>query len=130
MSVAGEKYRVRRTEKSRNGGQLLLDVYAEAEFYDLATASKISAKGLETGHGGRGYDNRLGWHRVWSVGVANVTTLRTYETEETNPLALLRMVQENHGGDLVFDNNAKKVSLVTQFGRDKGVGFFYGRGLN
>lgn len=129
ISVAGEKYRVRTVDKSHAGGELNLRVFAEAQFYDLATASRVSAKDWKQVTAGEVMTTALAG-TGWTVGVANVTTLRTYETEETNPLALLRTVQENHGGDLVFDNNAKKVSLVTQSGRTQGVGFFYGRGLN
>lgn len=129
VGVAGERYRIRRVETSRSGGDILLDVYAEAQFYDLATASKLSAKEWKQVTAGEVMTHAL-TGTGWTVGVANVTTLRTYEHNETNPLELLRTVQQNHGGDLVFDNNAKKVSLVTQSGRNQGVGFFYGRGLN
>jgi hypothetical protein len=65
----------------------------------------------------------------WTVGAAEVTTLRTYTTNAMNPLALLREVASQHGGDLVFDNHAKTVSLLIQSGNDNGVAFFYGRGL-
>lgn len=129
VGVAGERYRIRRVETSRSGGDILLDVYAEAQFYDLATASKLSAKEWKQVTAGEVMTHAL-TGTGWTVGVANVTTLRTYEHNETNPLELLRTVQQNHGGDLVFDNNAKKVSLITQSGRNQGVGFFYGRGLN
>lgn len=129
VGVAGERYRIRRVETSRSGGDILLDVYAEAQFYDLATASKLSAKEWKQVTAGEVMTHAL-TGTGWTVGIANVTTLRTYEHNETNPLELLRTVQQNHGGDLVFDNNAKKVSLVTQSGRNQGVGFFYGRGLN
>jgi len=129
IGVAGERYRIRRVETSRSGGEIFLDVYAEAQFYDLATASKLSAKEWKQVTAGEVMTHAL-TGTGWTVGVANVTTLRTYEHNETNPLELLRTVQQNHGGDLVFDNNAKKVSLVTQSGRNQGVGFFYGRGLN
>ena len=42
---------------------------------------------------------------------------------------MLRTIQSNHGGDLVFNNQAKTVSLLVRSGADAGVSFLYGRGL-
>ena len=129
VEVSGEKYRVRRATTARRGGLKVLEVYAEAEFYDLATASKIPKREWKQATAGDVMTFALRG-TGWRVAVANVTTLRTYEHEDTNPLELLRLVQENHGGDLVFDNKAKTVSLVTKSGKDQGVAFFYGKGLS
>lgn len=59
----------------------------------------------------------------------NVGTRRTYTVEDCSPLELLRTIQQQHGGDLLFDNVNKTVSLVVKSGRENGVAFFYGRGL-
>lgn len=129
VEVAGEKYRVRRATTARRGGSKVLEVYAEAEFYDLSTAAKIAKREWKQVAAGDVMTFALKG-TGWTVAIANVTTLRTYEHEDTNPLELLRFVQENHGGDLVFDNKAKTVSLVANSGKDQGVAFFYGRGLS
>ncbi|MHC6175475.1 phage tail spike protein [Glutamicibacter sp. X7] len=128
VQVAGEPYRIRRITDERTGGLVLKQVYAEARFYDLAYAGQIPAQEFRQVAAGDVMMLAL-QGTGWTLGVANVTTLRTYSIEDTNPLALLRTVQSAHGGDLIFDNKAKKVSLVTKSGRDQGVGFFYGKNL-
>lgn len=128
LEVAGEQYRIRRLETSRDSGVPILSVYAEALFYDLATAGQIPAREWAQVTAGEVMEAALDG-TGWSIGVANVSTLRTYDTDDSNPLELLRTVQENHGGDLLFDNHNKVVSLVVSSGRDDGVGFFYGAGL-
>lgn len=129
IEVAGERYRTRRITTERAGNNVMMHVYAEARFYDLAVAGQIDAQEFNQVSAGDVMATALKG-TGWSIGVANVTTTRTYEVEDTNPLALLREVQKNHGGELLFDNNARKVSLVTQSGRDNGVGFFYGKGVS
>lgn len=128
VEVAGERYRIRRITDQRSGRKVHRSVYAEAEFYDLATAGQIDAREFRQVSAGDVMTIALAG-TGWTVGVANVRTLRTYSIEDTNPLALLREVQKNHGGDLVFDNRNHRVSLVTNSGRDNGVAFFYGKGL-
>ncbi|WP_141393462.1 phage tail spike protein [Glutamicibacter sp. BW80] len=129
VEVAGERYRIRRITDARSGRKVHTSVYAEAEFYDLATAGQIDAQEFRQVAAGDVMTIALAG-TGWSVDVANVRTLRTYSIENTNPLALLREVQKNHGGDLVFDNRNHRVSLVTNSGRDNGVAFFYGKGLS
>ncbi|MGP5524634.1 phage tail spike protein [Glutamicibacter arilaitensis] len=128
LTLANETYWIRRIETSRKGRRVVMQVYAEAGFYDLATAGQIDAREWQQVTAGDVMTEAVKG-TGWKVGIANVSTLRTYSTENTNPLALLQTVQENHGGDLLFDNNAKTVSLVTDSGRKNGVSFFYGRGL-
>lgn len=128
VEVEGERYRIRRITDARSGRKVHTTVFAEAEFYDLATAGQIDAQEFRQVAAGDVMTIALAG-TGWTVDVANVRTLRTYSIENTNPLALLREVQKNHGGDLVFDNRNHRVSLVTNSGRDNGVAFFYGKGL-
>lgn len=128
IEVAGEAYRIRRITTKRQAGVPVLVVYAEAGFYDLATAKQIDGREwIQVAAGDVIVEALAG--TGWTIGVATVSTLRTYTTEDTNPLELLREVQSQHGGDLLFDNNEKTVSLVPRSGVDKGVSFFYGKGL-
>ncbi|MBO0596595.1 phage tail protein [Nesterenkonia sp. E16_7] len=129
LEVAGERYWVRRTTKERVGRRTMLEVYAEARFYELSTADEVEAQEWDQVTAGRVMETAVEG-TGWSVGTANVTTRRSYSVEDGNPLELLRTVQENHGGDLIFNNQDRTVSLVTQSGRDNGVAFFYGRGLS
>jgi|GEM_PF-3888806 len=129
VEVAGERYWTRRITTERSGATMLLAVYAEARFYELSTAGQVDADEWDGVEPGSVMEAALA-DTEWSVDVVNVTTRRTYSTEASNPLELLRTVQENHGGDLVFDNTNRRVSLVTRSGRETGVAFFYGRGLS
>lgn len=128
ISVAGDLYRIRRVDTARRSRVPVLAVYCEALFYDLAYAGQIDGREfLQTTAGdvialavaGTG----------WTVAAVNVGTRRTYTVKDCSPLELLREVQKQHGGDLLFDNVNKTVSLVVKSGRDVGVAFFYGRGL-
>lgn len=128
ISVAGDLYRIRRVDTARRSRVPVLAVYCEALFYDLAYARQIDGREfLQTTAGdvialavaGTG----------WTVAAVNVGTRRTYTVKDCSPLELLREVQKQHGGDLLFDNVNKTVSLVVKSGRDVGVAFFYGRGL-
>ncbi|WP_300345505.1 phage tail protein [Nesterenkonia sp.] len=130
VEAAGERFWIRRVTSERVAGVPLLHVYAEARFYELGTAGGIDPQEwtqvlpgpvMETALRGTG----------WSIGTVNVGTRRTYGIQErTSPLALLRLVQKNHGGDLVFDNTNRQVHLVVRSGRDQGVGFFYSSNLS
>lgn len=128
ITVAGEDYIVRRIETRRSGRKVIKEIYAEALFFDLATKTRIKALDFKGTTAGDAMAKALAG-TGWRVGAASVDTLRTYSVSDTNPLELLREIQRNHGGDLVFDNKNKTVSLVPQSGRDKGVGFFYGKNL-
>lgn len=128
LQVSGETYWIRRVQTHREKRRVITTVRAEPRFYDLATAGRIGARKWNQTTAGDAMGVAL-QGTGWTVDIANVTTLRTYETQDTNPLALLREVQRNHGGDLLFDNTNRKVSLVTRSGRDNGVSFFYGRGI-
>ena len=129
VELSGEPYRIRRVTTTRKGKVPALTVYCEATFYDLAYAGQINAQDFLLTPPGRVIELALAG-TGWTIGAVNVTTLRTYAIEDMSPLALLRKVQEEHGGDLVFDGNARTVSLVTQSGQDNGVAFFYGRSVS
>lgn len=128
VEVAGGFYRVRRITTGRKGRAPVLTVFCEADWYDLAYAGQLPPREyLQTPAGVVMQEALEG--TGWSIGSVTVTTRRTYSTEETNPLALLRLVAQQHGGDLIFDSQARTVSLVVESGRDVGVSFFYGRDL-
>ncbi len=129
VELASELYRIRRITTDRKRGTPVLSVYCEALFYDLAYAGQLPEREfLQTPAGAA-----LEWALEgtgWSIAAVTVTTRRTYTVEaDSNPLAVLRLVAQQHGGDLLFDNTAKTVSLVTQSGQDRGVSFFYGLDL-
>ncbi|KAA9133765.1 phage tail protein [Microbacterium caowuchunii] len=129
VELAGELYRIRRVTTSRKGRAPALEVYCEAKFYDLAYAGQVPAREYLQAAAGTAIEDALEG-TGWTLGAVNVTTRRTYSVEESSPLAMLRLIQQQHGGDLLFDGHAQTVSLVSQSGRDNGVAFLYGRSLS
>lgn len=129
IEVAGERFRIRRITTVRENRLPVYQIYAEARFYDLATERQVNGREWMQVLPGEVMAVALE-DTDWTLGEVNVGTRRTFETEDSNPLALLRKVQAEHGGDLLFDNLQRVVSLVRQSGQDKGVAFFYGAGLH
>ncbi|MFJ6532488.1 phage tail spike protein [Microbacterium sp. NPDC091662] len=129
VELAGELYRIRRVTTERKGRAPALAVYCEAKFYDLAYAGQVPAREYLQAAAGTAIEDAL-VGTGWTLGAVNVTTRRTYSVEEMTPLAMLRLIQSQHGGDLLFDGRAQTVSLVAQSGRDNGVAFMYGRSLS
>ena len=129
VTCAGETYRIRRVTDIHSGSQLIKQVFCEAMFYDLASARQIDGREFKQVSAGAALEFALKG-TGWTVGIANVSTLRSYEIEDTNPLEFVRFIRSRHGGELIFDNENKTVSLLTSSGRDNGVTFFYGHGLS
>ena len=128
VEVAGELYRIRGVTSYRDGRVPMVEVYAEARFYDLGTAGQLDARDFAAVQPGTVMAIILAG-TGWTIGRVNVTTTRTWSLQEGSPLAALRQVAKVHGGDLVFDNKARTVSLLTFAGRRDGLTFFYGRGV-
>jgi len=130
VQIAGDIYRIRTItdEKGADGSGILTCVYAEAAFYDLTFSAEkqpvefnaaLAIEPISYALTGTG----------WSVGTVNVATLRTWACEERNALAILRMAQQIHGGDLVFDSRNRQVSLLAFSGKDSGGLFAYRKNL-
>lgn len=127
VEVAGELYRIRRLTSYREGGVPLVEVYAEARFYDLGAAGQVTAREFAGVQPGTAIAYALDG-TGWTIGRVNVTTARSYALEEGSPLAALRQIAKVHGGDLTFDNTNRTVSLLTFAGRRNGLTFIYGHG--
>ena len=130
VQIAGDIYRLRTLtdEKGSDGNGILTTAYAEAAFYDLNFSAEkqpiefnaaLAVEPLAYALSGTG----------WSVGKVDVSTLRTWNCQEKNSLAILRMAQQIHGGDLVFDSRNRLVSLLVFSGRDSGALFAYRKNL-
>jgi phage minor structural protein len=130
VQIAEDIYRIRTLtdEKGADGNSILTTVYAEAAFYDLTFSAEkeprefnadLPAAPMAYALAGTG----------WEVGAVNVSTLRTWDCQEDNALAILRMVQNIHGGDLVFHSRDRRVDLLTFSGTDSGALFAYRKNL-
>ncbi len=67
----------------------------------------------------------------WSIAKCDIpgTKLRDFKIEWKSVLASLRDVVDVWGGELVFDEVAKEISLVLEQGVDNGVRFYYNKNL-
>ena len=129
VQIVDDIYRIRTiTDKKDESGTPFTTVYAEAAFYDLAFSKKKDTVNFNADtadvpmvYALEGTD--------WTLGDVTVRTKRTWECSEKNALSILRMVQNIHGGDLIFDNAEKKVHLLTFGGEDSGALFCYRKNL-
>jgi phage minor structural protein len=130
VQIAGDIYRVRTVtdEKGSDGSGILTAVYAEAVFYDLTFSAEKQPTEFNAALAAEPLAYALS-DTGWSVGTVDVSTLRTWQCQEKNALAILRMTQQIHGGDLVFDSRNKLVSLLVFSGRDSGALFAYRKNL-
>jgi phage minor structural protein len=130
VQIAGDIYRIRTLtdEKGADGNSILTTVYAEAAFYDLTFSAEKDTVEFNAALPTEPLNYALA-DTGWTVGTVNVTTLRTWTCQEKNALAILRMVQQIHGGDLVFDSRNRLVSLLAFSGRDSGALFAYRKNL-
>jgi phage minor structural protein len=129
VKVGDDAYRIRTiTDEKNEQGTAITSVYAEAAFYDLG----FSTKKAEITFNADTADVPMAYalHDTgWTVGTVNKQTKRTWTCQEKNALAILRKVQDLHGGDLIFDNANKTVSLLTFSGTDSGALFCYKKNM-
>lgn len=129
VRIVSDTYRIRTiTDDKEESGKAITTVYAEAAFYDLAYSVKkdeitfnADTADVPMAYALQGTD--------WDVGTVNVSTKRTWTCSEKNALAILRAVQNIHGGDLIFDNANRIVKLLTFSGEDSGVLFCYKKNM-
>lgn len=116
------------TDVKGSSGGAVTEVYAEAEFYNLAYSVRKEEKAFdaETADAVMAYALE---GTEWSVGTVNVSTKRTWTSTEKNALAILRAAADIHGGDLVFDCPNRLVHLLTMSGKDSGALFMYGKNM-
>lgn len=129
VRIVSDTYRIRTiTDDKEESGKAITTVYAEAAFYDLA----YSVKKDEITFNADTADVPMAYSLQdtdWDVRTVNVSTKRTWTCSEKNALAILRAVQDIHGGDLIFDNANRIVKLLTFSGEDSGVLFCYKKNM-
>jgi phage minor structural protein len=130
VQIAGDIYRIRTLtdEKGSDGSGILTTVYAEAAFYDLTFSAEKQPIEFNASLASEALSYALGGTE-WRIGSVDVTTLRTWTCQEKNALAILRMTQNIHGGDLVFDSRNHLLNLLTFSSRDSGALFAYRKNL-
>lgn len=104
VQIVNDVYRIRTiTDEKSSDGRVVTQVYAEAAFYDLSFSAEKEPMEFvaETMEVPMRYA-LLG--TGWSLGNVTVSTKRTWQSTEKNALAILRTIQNIHGGDLIFDS--------------------------
>ena len=129
IRAGDETYRIRTiTDEKNEQSAAITSVYAEAAFYDLG----FSVRKTEQSFNADTADVPMAYSLQdtgWTLGTVNVRTKRTWTSTEKNALAVLRKVQDLHGGDLIFDNANRIVSLLTFSGTDSGALFCYRKNM-
>ena len=129
LSVGGDTYRIRTiTDEKNEQGTAITSVYAEAAFYDLGFYVKKTERTFNADTADVPIVYALK-DTGWTLETVNVRTKRTWTSTEKNALAVLRKVQDLHGGDLIFDNRNRTVSLLTFSGTDSCALFCYRKNM-
>ena len=130
IQIVNDIYKIRTvTDEKASDGTSTTSVYAEAEFYDLGFSVYRPVKEFisETAKNEMAYAlDGTGWY----VGDVQVSTKRSWKSEKTNALAILRSIADIHGGDLVFDCPRRLAHLYTQYGSDSGAVFAYNKNMS
>lgn len=129
VRIDGNAYKIKTvTDTKEHGAAKTTHVYAENLHYDLARAAKLDKVVFDTTRAGSAMTFAL-QNTGWSVGTVSISTAKSFESSEENPLALLQLVADVYNGELVFDSIAKTVSLVKQTGTDRGMVFHYKKNM-
>ena len=129
IQIVDDIYIIRTVTDSKDAsGNAVTEVYAEAEFYNLAYSVRKEEKAFDAETADAAMAYALSGTE-WKVGTVTVTTKRTWTSTEKNALSILRNVADLHGGDLVFDCPNRLVHLLTLTGKDSGALFMYGKNM-
>ena len=125
------RYRIREVDQRRqSAGGALVDVVAEALWYELADVTKVGAFNIEAQIPATALYDILS-DTSWNPGpdLPSDSTPHTIETVDETVLAVLRRWADVTGYELAFDTVGRTVRLVTAVGEDRGAGFTYGRNV-
>ena len=129
IQIVDDVYIIRTvTDSKDSSGSAVTEVYAEAEFYNLAYSVRKEEKAFDAETADAAMAYALSGTE-WNVGTVTVTTKRTWTSTEKNALSILRNVADLHGGDLVFDCPNRLMHLLTLNGKDSGALFMYGKNM-
>lgn len=122
-------YIVRKITVNKASGKAFIKVYAEALFYNLQKSIPLSSwafYGCSPSTIIEGILANTGWELL----ECDITISRDFQFEDgANVLEQLREVQKLFGGDLIFDNQKRQVSLLEESTEDNGVIFAYKKNM-
>lgn len=106
-----------------------VEIYAEAKWYELAEFDPIAPFNLVNATALQAMQQFVST-TDWTVGTVEILTTTDFVTKDTlNPLEGIRMVPTVFGGELYFDNTAKRVHLLNRVGYDRDILYAYGKNM-
>lgn len=126
LTFRGRTYYIRTIdfEGSTRSGNSTVKVYAERSWYDLLYSGKLGGLDWELADVATCLRTILA-DTKWSVGSIDRTLPATWKMSDGTALAQVNQVGETYGLQPVFDEDAKKVHLLQNPGRDRGTTFTY-----
>lgn len=130
IDFKGKSYIIKNTQESFEGSETILNVHAERWWYHFLHGGHSMITGYD------GYDAATAISHImmawksgevnWSAGVVDNSAVLPYQiTTVKNTLERLKEIESLWGGYLMFDLGEKKVHLIEDPGRDRGVYFTY-----
>lgn len=116
------------TDKKVNGSVKITHVYAEEIYYDLARAAKMETMVFDTLKAKTPMTYAL-QNTEWNIGTIEMNEAKSFESTESNPLALLQLIADVYNGELIFHSLDKRVDLVSKTGEDRGMVFHYKKNM-
>lgn len=127
--IEGQVYRIKEvTDKKEYRSAKTTHVYAENIYYDLAKAAKLSDTAFDTAKA-RSVMTFALQNTEWNIGIIEITSAKSFESECKNPLELLQLIADVYNGELVFDSENRLVNLVKSTGSDNGMLFHYKKNM-
>lgn len=124
-------YIIREVIKKKGGSEPSIEVHCEALWYDIQFSDPLDkVEWVETDANTMLNDILVG--TGWTIGKIDMTTKRTVRlnAEEDNRLTAINAVHGVFGGDLVFDTDAKKVSLINPNLIHSGIAIVYQKNMS
>ena len=129
VRLDGKVYRIKTVvDKKESGKTKTTQVYAENVYYDLARAAAKKSAVFDGATAKTAMTYALS-NTDWSIGVIEINTTRSFENNETNPLAVLQLIADLYHGELVFHSLEKTVDLVKQTGKNRGIVFHFHKNM-
>ena len=129
IRIEGKAYKIKTvTDNKEHGSAKTTHVYAEELYYDLARAARIESTVFDTSKAATPMKYAL-QNTVWNIGTIGITSAKSFESTEENPLALLQLIADIYHGELIFDSIKKTVSLLKKTGTDRGILFHFRKNM-
>lgn len=129
VRIGGQAYKVKTvTDKKEAGTAKTTSVYAENLYYDLARAAQLETVVFDVVKAGSAMAYAL-QNTEWDIGSIEIGVTRSFESGADNPLALLQLIADVYGGELVFHSVERTVDLVERTGGDNGMVFHFKKNM-